>query len=279
MSSEFLMVAEASCCDVFAPGVLAGRVALITGAGSGIGLAIARRFAQFGARVVLVGRRPDPLADARRLIEAAGGEALNAPADVRDFPALQAAVEAGVARWGQIDVLINNAGGNFIKPTAELSPNGWRTVIDIDLNGTFHGCKAAYPHLKASRFGGRIISIITDKARTGWPGCAHASAAKAGIVSLTRSLAQEWGPDGIRANTVAPGPIAGTEGADRLYEQSGRVAKELATIPLGRFGAADDIAAACIYLASDAGIFINGAGLVVDGGRAWHAPSSSEADA
>lgn len=262
--------------NIFSPGILSGRVALITGSGSGIGLTTALRFAQFGARLILVGRRAEPLAETRRLIEKAGGEALDVAADVRDYDGVVAAVKAGIERWGQLDVLINNAAGNFIKPTADLSPNGWRTIIDIDLNGTFHGCKAAYPYLKTSAFGGRIISIITDKARTGWPGCAHAAAAKAGIISLTRSLAQEWGPDAIRTNTVAPGPIGGTEGAHRLYKTSGRADRELATIPLGRFGEADDVAAACIFLASDAGAFINGAGLVIDGGRAWHTASTSE---
>ncbi len=170
------------------------------------------RFAKLGAKVVVIGRRPEPLLEVRSEIESAGGRALPIPTDVRNFDAVQSAVDKAVSVFGSLDILVNNAAGNFIAPTAELSPNGWRTVIDIDLNGTFHCCKAGFASLRDSRFGGRIISIVTDKARTGWPGCAHAAAAKAGIISLSRSLAQEWGPFGIRTNTVAPGPIEGTEG-------------------------------------------------------------------
>lgn len=255
--------------NIFLPNLLEGRVALVTGAGTGIGRAISMRFAKLGAKVVVIGRRPEPLLEVRSEIESAGGRALPIPTDVRNFDAVQSAVDKAVSVFGSLDILVNNAAGNFIAPTAELSPNGWRTVIDIDLNGTFHCCKAGFASLRDSRFGGRIISIVTDKARTGWPGCAHAAAAKAGIISLSRSLAQEWGPFGIRTNTVAPGPIEGTEGVSRLYAQSGRVDHELSTIPLGRFGAADDIANACIFLASPAGDFVNGCGLVADGGRAW----------
>jgi NAD(P)-dependent dehydrogenase (short-subunit alcohol dehydrogenase family) len=262
--------------EVFAAGVLDGRVAMVTGAGSGIGLAVARRFAALGAKIVLVGRRLEPLQVAVSDIEATGGIAVAATADVRDFEAVSAAIGLAHSHFGSLDILINNAAGNFVAPTADLTPNGWKAVIDIDLTGTFYCCKAAFPHLKGSSFGGRIVSIVTDKARTGWPGCAHAAAAKAGIISLTRTLAQEWGPYGIRSNTIAPGPIQGTEGVNRLYEQVGRAERELATIPAGHFGDVADIAEACAYLASPAGAFINGAGLVVDGGRAWHTPSSTE---
>jgi NAD(P)-dependent dehydrogenase (short-subunit alcohol dehydrogenase family) len=258
--------------DLFAPELLKGRVALVSGGGSGIGLAISRRMAELGAAMVLLGRKPDPLNAAVAAIGNAGGRAVAVQADVRDYASVEAAVATARDVFGSLDILVNNAAGNFIVPTADLSPNGWKTVIDIDLNGTFHCCKAAYPLLKESQFGGRIISIITDKARTGWPGCAHAAAAKAGIISLTRTLAQEWGPLGIRSNTVAPGPIEGTEGVSRLYEQSGRAEHELGTIPLGRFGTVADIADACVFLASPAGEFVNGTGLVVDGGRAWHSP-------
>lgn len=256
--------------NVLAPGILDDRVAFITGGGSGIGLAMARRLAQLGSAVVIAGRREAVLEEARGTIEADGGRALAVVADVREPEAVAQAMQAAARAFGGIDILVNNAAGSFMVPTAELSPNGWRTVIDIDLNGTFYCCRAAYPFLKESKFGGRIINIVTDRARTGWPNCAHTAAAKAGIISLSRTLAQEWGPLGIRTNTIAPGPIVGTEGVKRLYEQQDRVAAELATIPIGRFGEGTDIAESCAFLASDAGGFINGADLVVDGGRAWN---------
>ena len=258
---------------VIQPGSLDGRVALVTGGGSGIGLAIALRFAGLGADVALLGRRLSMLDEARAQIEALGRRALSIVADVRDDVAVSTGVQTVRDFLGGLDILVNNAAGTFVVPTAELSPKGWRTVVDIDLNGTFYCCHAAYEALAASRFGGRIINIVTDKGRTGWPKCAHTAAAKAGIVSLTRTLAQEWGPDGIRSNTVAPGPIEGTEGVSRLYEQQNRAAQELSTIPLGRFGQTSDIAEACAFLASEAGAFINGTDLVIDGGRAWHTPT------
>lgn len=263
--------------EIFAPDVLEGRVALVTGAGSGIGLAISLRFAALGAKVVLLGRRSEPLEFARKAIVDAGGSAIAAPADVRDFDAIGRAVRNAQDEFGSLDVLVNNAAGTFVAATEDITPNGWRTVVDIDLNGTFLCCKASFPLLKSSRFGGRIVSIVTDKARTGWPGSAHAAAAKAGIISLSRTLAQEWGPYGIRTNTVAPGPITGTEGVSRLYEQQGRAERELATIPAGHFGETHDIANACVYLASSAGTFVNGADLVVDGGRAWHSSATGAA--
>jgi NAD(P)-dependent dehydrogenase (short-subunit alcohol dehydrogenase family) len=148
-----------------------------------------------------------------------------------------------------------------------MSFNAWRTVVDIDLHGTFHCAKAAYPHLKASPHGGRFIAISTLRALEGWPGCAHAAAAKAGIMSLIRSLAVEWGPDGILCNTIAPGPIGGTEGVKRLYEETGQSGTQAAGVPLGRFGRGEDVAQAALYLCSDAAGFVTGTDLVVDGGR------------
>jgi NAD(P)-dependent dehydrogenase (short-subunit alcohol dehydrogenase family) len=148
-----------------------------------------------------------------------------------------------------------------------MSPNAWKVVIDIDLNGTFHCARAAYPELKKSSHGGRLIAISTTRALEGWPGCAHAGAAKAGIMSLMRTLASEWGPEGIRCNTIAPGAIGDTEGVKRIYEDQGAAARELSSVPLGRFGSVNDIAQAAVFLCSDAGAYVTGADLVVDGGR------------
>ena len=148
-----------------------------------------------------------------------------------------------------------------------MSPNAWRTVIDIDLNGTFHGSRAAFARLRESKWGGCIINIITMQALSGWPGAAHAAAAKAGILSLTRTLAVEWGGDGIRVNAISPGPIGDTEGAKRIYEERGRAEQERSRVALGRFGKKQEVANAAAFLASDLASFVTGENLIVDGGR------------
>lgn len=247
----------------FAPDCLKGRTALVTGGGSGIGFAIAQALAAAGACVSLASRNPDRVNKACEAIRAQGGQALGVVADVREPEAVQAAVAAAVGAFGGLDIMIANAAGNFVVPFADMSFNAWRTVVDIDLHGTFHCAKAAYPHLKTSAHGGRFIAITTMRALEGWPGCAHAAAAKAGVMSLIRSLAVEWGPEGILCNTIAPGPIGGTEGVKRLYEETG-----LSTgVPLGRLGRGEDVAQAALYLCSDAASFVTGTDLVVDGGR------------
>jgi NAD(P)-dependent dehydrogenase (short-subunit alcohol dehydrogenase family) len=253
--------------DVFQPGLLAGRVAMVTGGGTGLGLETATLLARLGAQVVIVGRRLDVAEGAAAAIVAEGGRASAFQTDVRDYARVEAVVNEVVARQGGLDILVNNAAGNFRCDTEKLSPNGWRTIIDIDLNGTFHCCKAAFPALSASRHVGRIVSIITSYAWSGWPGCAPAAAAKAGIQSLMRTLAVEWGGKNILCNSVAPGAIGDTEGTRRIHEESGRGAHELNRVPVGRFGSRTDIAGAVAYLVSPAGRYVNGTDLVVDGGR------------
>lgn len=252
---------------VFSQDALLGRTALITGGGTGIGFAIAQALAGAGARIVLASRKLDRLEAAAAALRSDGAEVLAVAADVREPDAVQSAVTTAVDHFGKLDIVIANAAGNFIVPVAEMSFNAWRTVIDIDLHGTFHCAKAAYPHLKTSAHGGRFIAISTLRALEGWPGCAHAAAAKAGVMSLIRSLAVEWGPDGILCNTIAPGPIGATEGVKRLYEETGQSGAQSAGVPLGRFGRGEDVAQAALYLCSDAGSFVTGTDLVVDGGR------------
>ena len=247
----------------FAPDCLNGRTALIAGGGSGIGFAIAQALAGAGARVVLASRKVDRVTEAAAAIRAQGGQALGVMADVREPEAVQAAVAAAVQAFGGLDIMIANAAGNFVVPFADMSFNAWRTVVDIDLHGTFHCAKAAYPHLKTSPHGGRLIAITTMRALEGWPGCAHAAAAKAGVISLIRSLAVEWGPAGILCNAIAPGPIESTEGVKRLYEATG----QSTGLPLARLGRGEDVAQAALYLCSDAASFVTGTDLVVDGGR------------
>jgi NAD(P)-dependent dehydrogenase (short-subunit alcohol dehydrogenase family) len=252
---------------VYSPDVLKGRVALITGGATGIGRGIAEAFVSAGAKVVLASRKLEALEAAAAALRAAGGEAIAVQTDVRSFEAVEAAVQTCVSTYGGLDIMIANAAGNFVVPAAEMSPNAWKVVIDIDLNGTFHCARAAYAALKQSPHGGRLIAISTTRALEGWPGCAHAGAAKAGIMSLMRTLASEWGPDGIRCNTIAPGAIGDTEGVKRIYEDQGAAERELSSVPLGMFGRVHDIAQAAIYLCSDAGSYVTGADLVVDGGR------------
>jgi len=253
--------------DVFQPGLLEGRVAMVTGGGTGLGLETALLLAKLGAHAVIVGRRLEVAEAAAAGIVAQGGKASAFQMDVRDYPRVEAVVKEIVARQGSLDILVNNAAGNFRCDTEALSPNGWRTIIDIDLNGTFHCCKAAFPALSASRHVGRIVSIITSYAWSGWPSCAPAAAAKAGIQSLMRTLAVEWGDRNILCNSVAPGAIGDTEGTRRIHEQAGRGAHELRRVPVGRFGSSADVAGAVAYLVSPAGRYINGTDLVVDGGR------------
>jgi NAD(P)-dependent dehydrogenase (short-subunit alcohol dehydrogenase family) len=247
----------------FSSDCLQGRTAIVTGGGSGIGFAIAQTLAEAGANVVLASRKLERLQGAARQISDGGGCAIGVQVDVRQPETVQAAIDAAVATFGNLDIVIANAAGNFVVPFAEMSFNAWRTVVDIDLHGTFHCAKLAYPHLKASVFGGRFIAITTMRALEGWPGCAHAAAAKAGVLSLIRTLAVEWGPDSILCNTIAPGPVGGTEGVKRLYEEIGHSID----LPLGRLGQTEDIAQAALYLCSDAARFVTGADLVVDGGR------------
>jgi len=252
---------------MFTDDTLKGRVALITGGGTGIGLEIATAYARLGASVMMVGRNEERVVAAANQLAAEGAKTAAMKCDVRNYDEVKQVVDATVERFGALDILVNNAAGNFVCPTAELSPNGWRTVIDIDLNGTFYGCHAAYPHLKASKHGGSIISIITMLGVTGWPGAAHAASAKGAILSLSRTLAVEWGGDGIRVNTISPGPIGDTEGVQRMYIESGKGELEAKKTALGRFGAKADIANAAVYLASDLAGYVTGDNLVVDGGR------------
>lgn len=251
----------------FSDDALAGRVAIITGGGTGIGFGIAKAFVNVGARVVLASRKLEQLNQAVDTLRQLGGQAVAVQTDVRNYDDVEAMVKAAADAFGSVDIMIANAAGNFVVPTAEMSPNAWRTVIDIDLNGTFFCARAVYSSLRSSRYGGRLLAISTTRALEGWPGCAHAGAAKAGIMSLMRTLASEWGPDGIRCNTIAPGAIGDTEGVKRIYEDKGRAERELSSVPLGKFGSTADIAQAAVYLCSDAGAYVTGADLVVDGGR------------
>ncbi|MEQ1505128.1 MAG: SDR family oxidoreductase [Myxococcota bacterium] len=245
----------------FRPDLLAGRVAWVIGGGSGIGKGIARGLADHGATVVITGRNAERLAAAAAEL---GPRAVPVAGDVRDPAALDAIV-AGIDRdHGRLDIVIAGAAGNFLCPAVQLSPNGFGTVIDIDLKGTFNTCKAAFPLL--SKVGGTIVAISATLHYTGTPFQVHASSAKAGVDALVRGLAVEWGPAGIRVNAVAPGPIADTPGMSKLAP--GAMLDAVArAIPLQRLGTARDVADAVLFLVSPAASWVSGEVLVVDGAQ------------
>lgn len=265
--------------SVFRADLLAGQVALITGGGSGIGYGIAELLADLGAHVVLASRKPEPLAAACASITARGGKASAMALDVRDPERVKAVVEEIANVHGRLDLLVNNAAGNFYAPSATLSPNAWRSVVEIDLFGTFYCSQAVYP-VMSSQGGGRIVSISMTLHYRGWPLMAHATAAKAGVDALTRTLAVEWAPQRIRLNAIAPGPIP-TEGVKKAFTppaNSGvtdvfaaadaRMAKYAEdAIPLGRWGTPRDIGNMVAFLASPAGDWITGSIFVIDGGE------------
>jgi len=249
---------------IFVDGLLEGRVALVTGGGTGITGGVARALAEAGARVALVSRKMEHLEPAVEKIRALGGDAFAVAADVRNMEEVEKAVGATVEKFGKLDIIVNGAAGNFLCPAEELTPNGFGTVVDIDLKGTFNVCRAAFAELKKER--GQILNISATLHYVGTPLQLHVSAAKAGVDALTRQLAVEWGRYGIRVNAIAPGPIEDTEGMTRLVPAEVKE-KLRRRIPLGRFGRIKDIEQTAVFLCSDAASFINGAILVVDGGQ------------
>lgn len=257
------------------------KVLFVTGGGSGIGLGICLAFARLGAKVAICGRTEPKLAEAAQAIRRAGAEdVLYVKADVREPEQCQAAVDMVGSKWGKIDVFVNNAAGNFMSLAEDVSANAFKTVVDIDLRGTFHMSKAALPWLREAAkdgSGATMLSISATLYYTAMPFQGHAAAAKAGIDSLTKTLAAEWADYGIRVVSIAPGPIADTEGGPtgRVFGQTGAGARDIRqTVPLGRFGTTDDIANAAVFLSSPAGSFISGTNIVVDGMQ-WQAVSVS----
>jgi 2,4-dienoyl-CoA reductase [(3E)-enoyl-CoA-producing], peroxisomal len=250
--------------SIFVKGILKDRVAFVTGGGTGITGGVARALAEAGASVALVSRKMEHLEPAADAINGNGGRALAVAADVRSVDEVAKAVAVTAEHFGKIDILINGAAGNFLCKAEELSSNGFGTVVDIDLKGTFNVCRAAFAQLKEHQ--GQILNISATLHYLGTPMQLHVSAAKAGVDALTRNLAVEWGRYGIRVNAIAPGPIEDTEGMMRLVPEplKERLKK---SIPLGRFGRIADIEKAAVFLCSDAASFINGVVVVVDGGQ------------
>ena len=238
----------------------------VAGGSSGINLGIAKAFARAGAHVVVMSRSADKVAQAAAELEALGAQALGLSADVRDPAAVQAALEQAHARFGPIDVLVSGAAGNFIAPAKDLSPNGFKTVVDIDLNGSFHVLRLAYPMLRKP--GASVINISAPQGVNPTMYQVHACAAKAGIDMMTKVLALEWGEDGIRVNSISPGPIGDTEGMRRLAPTADALERAVSTVPLLRMGSTDDVAHMALFLSSELASYVTGAIIPVDGGAA-----------
>ena len=244
----------------------AGRIALVTGGGSGIGRATALAFARSGARVAVCGRRPEPLEETRALVEAAGGECLAVAADIREPDAVGALVGAVLDRFGTVDVLVNNAGGQFVAPAEEISDNGWRAVERVTVDATWTVTRTVAERAMIPGRGGLIV-FIGFSPRRGTPGMAHAAAGRAAVENLAAGLALEWSRHRIRSVCVAPGSIR-SEGLDGYDPEL--VAGWERSIPLGRLGRAEEVASVIAFLASAGGAYITGTTIVVDGGAdAW----------
>jgi NAD(P)-dependent dehydrogenase (short-subunit alcohol dehydrogenase family) len=241
-----------------------GTSVFVAGGTSGINLGIAKAFADAGARMGVGSRRQEKVDAAVAALGSAAGPALGYAFDVRDHDAVARAVSAFAAEAGPIDVLVSGAAGNFPAPANEISANGFKSVVDIDLMGTWHVMKAAYPHMR--RPGGSLINISAPQAAIPMALQVHVCAAKAGVDMVTRCLAIEWGKEGLRVNGVVPGPIDRTEGMARLAPDEAARSRVTASVPLKRLGQPEDVAAACLFLGSEAASYVNGAILPADGG-------------
>ncbi len=248
------------------PDLFNGQSALVTGGGTGLGLEISRALASLGARVAIASRDPAHHEPFLAAAAAAGWTARADVLDVRDARQVRRVVEAIAADWNGLDLLINNAAGNFVRPALRLPPRAWQSVIDIALSGVFYCSQAAARVMGAGGRGGAILNVVAPYAWSGCPGVVHSAAAKAGVLALTYTLAVEWAPLGIRVNAVAPGPF-GSQGAEsRLWPSAEMEERVRAQIPAGRFGEAREVADAALYLLSPAAEYVTGSCLTVDGG-------------
>jgi len=249
--------------EFFPKHAFSGRTVFVTGGGSGINLGIAKSFAAVGANVAICGRNEDKLDQAKVELEALGAKTYAIVADVRDYEAMQDACDQIQVALGPITDLVCGAAGNFLCPAEEMSANAFRTVVDIDLNGSFNACRAAFEQLKETK--GCVLMVSAGQAYMPYSHQAHAGAAKAGVEMLAKDLALEWGQYGIRVNTVVPGPIEGTEGVKRLTDEKQKHML-LQSIPLKRLGSPEEIGQVAVFLSSPLATYITGSQLVCDGG-------------
>jgi NAD(P)-dependent dehydrogenase (short-subunit alcohol dehydrogenase family) len=250
------------------PSALGGRVALVTGGGTGLGLEIARAFAHRGAAVAIASRDEGHLADGKRALSTEGFSAASYVCDVRDAHAVRRLVKAIESDLGGLDIAVNNAAGNFVRPAEDLPEKAFANVVDIVLNGTFNVSRAAGRSMIAAGRGGVVLNVVATYAWTGGPGTIHSACAKAGVLAMTRTLAVEWARHGIRVVAVAPGPFDSQGAADRLWPSDEMAEDVRKAIPLGRFATREEVAEACSWLASGAASYVTGECLTIDGG-AW----------
>ena len=248
--------------SIFRAGLLDGHVAIVTGGGSGIGLAIAHALGELGARVAIAGRDAERLARARAELEGKGIAVHAAPCDIREAAQVAAFVAGARHALGEVSVLVNNAGGQFPMPADMMTPKGWDAVIRNNLNGTFYMTREVATASMIPRRGGRIVNI-TANVRRGFPGMAHTGAARAGVENLTKTLAVEWAQHGITVNAIAPGIIRST-GTDRYPPEFVEMGRQQS--PAKRLGTPEEVATLCVYLASDAASFVTGETWYIDGG-------------
>src|SRR5437867_285143 len=249
-------------------GSFAGKVLLITGGGTGLGRRIAENAARLGARVVLASRDTKHLEAAAGTIRDSGGEVLTVAADVRDHRQVRATVREAIDRFGRFDGLVNNAAGNFVRPSEKLPETAFKNIVDIVLNGSFNCSRAAERAMIERGEGGAILNVLATYAWTGGPGTIHSACAKAGVLAMTRTLAVEWARCGIRVNGVAPGPFESEGAATRLWPTAELEDRVRRSIPLRRFASLQEIADASLYLLSEYASYITGEVLTLDGG-AW----------
>jgi NAD(P)-dependent dehydrogenase (short-subunit alcohol dehydrogenase family) len=253
---------------MFADMLLKDHVALITGGGTGIGLAVATRVGQLGARIAIASRNSENLERGSAELRHAGLDPLCIQVDVRNAEQVDEMVHRVVRHFGRIDILVNNAAGNFICRAEDLSPNGWNAVVGIVLNGSFYCSRAVGRHMIERGKGGAIVSVLANYVWTGSAGTIHSAAAKAGVMSMTQTLAVEWARYRIRVNAVAPGPIETSGAAKQLWNTDEAVERIKKMVPLQRWGQPSEVADAVVFLASGSAAFITGETLTIDGG-AW----------
>lgn len=245
-----------------------GKVVIVTGASSGMGKYMAKRFASAGAFVVITGRTLEKLEETKKEIETFPDQVLMVQMDVREPEHAQHMVKVTDEAFGRIDYLVNNAAGNFICPAEKLSVNGWNAVINIVLNGTFYCSSAVGKYWIEKNIKGSMINMVATYAWGAGAGVIHSAAAKAGVLSMTRTLAVEWGSKyGIRVNAIAPGPIERTGGAEKLWESEEAAGRTLGSVPLGRLGTPEEIAELAYFLLSDHAAYVNGECITMDGGQ------------